>query len=76
MSKPTQYVVKANGPAGVSWLSAANDAGQRSLVSREQADLFPDVKYARTAIARLPQGFKDAGVLFLVQLVPLPPAHL
>jgi hypothetical protein len=61
------FLVKANRPAGVSWLSAHNDHGERSLVSREQATMFPTITAARVAIAKMPQVFKEAGVMFLVQ---------
>jgi hypothetical protein len=64
------FLVKATHPAGASWLSAHNDHGERSLVSREHAAIFPTITAARAAIAKMPQGLKNAGVMFLVQSAP------
>jgi hypothetical protein len=64
------FLVKANRPACVSWLSAHNDHGERSLVSREHAAMFPTITAARAAIAKMPQALKNASVMFLVQSAP------
>ncbi|HEV3301418.1 MAG TPA: hypothetical protein VG055_17330 [Planctomycetaceae bacterium] len=62
------FVVRATGRTGtISWLSAANDDGFRSLVTREMADVFQTVSDAHTAIAKLPRAFEHAGVIFSVR---------
>jgi hypothetical protein len=70
MSKARQYVVIAIGPSGSSWLSVPNDEGERSLVSREQACLFPNPTAAHAAVSKLPRAFPDADIRFTVQSAP------
>jgi len=62
------FVVMATGRTGtISWLSAANDDGVRSLVTREMADVIRTVSDAHAAIAKLPRAFEDAGLFFSVR---------
>ena len=62
------FVVKATGIRGnVCWLSAANEAGFRTLATREDAGVFPTVTEAHTAIAQLPRAFRDIGLIFSVE---------
>jgi hypothetical protein len=62
------YVVKATGRTGtVCWLSAANEAGFRTLATREGADVFQGARAAHIAIAKLPRAFEDCGLIFSVE---------
>jgi len=62
------FVVRATGRTGtISWLSAANSEGIRTLTTREHADVFQTVADAHAAIAKLPQAFEDAGMIFSVR---------
>jgi hypothetical protein len=62
------FVVKATGRTGaVCWLSAANEAGFRSLATREWADVFQAARDAHIAIAKLPRAFEDCGLIFSVK---------
>jgi hypothetical protein len=51
----------------ISWLSAADEAGFRTLVPREMADVFQTVTDAHTAIANLPREVEDLGLVFEVR---------
>jgi hypothetical protein len=65
---PMPFVVMATGRTGtISWLSAANNDGVRSLVTRELADVFQTVSDAHAAIAKLSRAFEDAGLFFSVR---------
>jgi len=58
----------ATGRTGtVCWLSAANEKGFRTLATREWADVFPTVRDAYDAIAKLPRAFEDVGLFFSVR---------
>jgi hypothetical protein len=63
-----EFVVKATGIRGnVCWLSAANQDGFRTLATREDADIFPTVTDAHTAIPKLPRPFEDIGLILSVE---------
>jgi hypothetical protein len=62
------YVVMVTSRMGtIWWLSAASEAGFRTLETRERADVFPTVKDAHDAIDKLPQAFGEAGLIFSVR---------
>jgi hypothetical protein len=62
------FVIKAMGRTGtVCWLSDANEAGFRTLATREMAGVFQTAADAQTAIAKLPRAFRDAGLIFYVE---------
>lgn len=62
------FVVRATGLAGtISWLSAANENGIRTLVTREMADVFQTVREALAAIDALPSTFGEVGLNFDVR---------
>jgi hypothetical protein len=63
-----QFVVSATGPSGVFWLSKQSSLGLRTLVSREEADLFSSVEAAERAITKMPKGYKLAHVRFAIEL--------
>jgi hypothetical protein len=51
----------------VSWLSAPNADGLRTLAARENAELFPRYEDANLAIRKLPVGFKGVGRIFSIE---------
>lgn len=62
------FVVMATGRTRtVSWLSVANGGGIRTLTTREDADVFRTVAEAHAAIAQLPRGLENAGLVFSVR---------
>jgi hypothetical protein len=62
------FVVKLTNRLGaVSWLSALNADGLRTLASRENAGLFPQYEDANLAIRKLPEEFKGNGRIFSVE---------
>jgi hypothetical protein len=62
------FVVKLTSrTGGVSWLSAANGDGSRTLAARENAGLFERYEDANVAIRKLPQAFKGVGRTFSVE---------
>jgi hypothetical protein len=75
------FLVTATGPYGVLWLSKPSDIGLRTLVKRDQADLFPTVEEAERAISQMPKGYKLARVSFAIELSaelgtrPVRPSH-
>ena len=63
-----KFVVKATGIRGnVCWLSAANEAGFRTLATRVDAGVFLTVTEAHAAIAKLPRAFKNIWLIFSVE---------
>jgi hypothetical protein len=69
MSEAPHFVVTVTGPIGTDWLSEPNDRGVRSLVSRERAAVFPDIKEAGAAITQMHQTLASVGVVFSVETV-------
>jgi len=67
-SKPIQFLVTATGANGVFWLSKPSEIGLRTLVARDQAELFPSIEAAEHAIKRMPKGYKLARVSFAIEL--------
>jgi hypothetical protein len=67
-SAQTQFVVRANGPCGISWLSELSALGLRTLVTRDRAQLFPTIEEAESAIDKMPTGYKLARVSFAIEL--------
>jgi hypothetical protein len=62
------FVVKAMGKTGaICYLSDANEAGFRTLATREMAGVFQTAEDAHAAIAKLPRAFEDAGLIFYVE---------
>jgi hypothetical protein len=62
------FVVKLTSrDLGVCWLSAANEAGLRSLATREQAGISQSYEDANLAIRKLPQAFKGTGRIYSVE---------
>ncbi|HEX4072463.1 MAG TPA: hypothetical protein VHX68_14880, partial [Planctomycetaceae bacterium] len=71
--QPTDYVVKAVGRTGtVCWLSDANEAGFRTLATREMAGVFQTAADAQAAVAKLPRAFQDVGLIFYVERADWP----
>jgi hypothetical protein len=68
MGEFIQFVVSANGPYGVFWLSKLSEIGLRTLVTRDQADVFPTIEDAQRAITTMPQGYKLAKISFAIEL--------
>lgn len=66
-SRPIQFVVCATGPCGVFWLSKPSNFGLRTIVARDQAELFPTVEAAKRAIKRMPKGYRLARVAFAIE---------
>jgi hypothetical protein len=62
------FVVTAIGPNGVFWLSEPSEIGLRTLVSRDQAEVFPTHDAAERAIQEMPTGYKFARVSFATTL--------
>ena len=62
------FVVTATGPTGVFWLSKPSELALRTLVARNQAEIFPTLEEAELAIKRMPEGYKFAGVSFGIAL--------
>jgi len=67
------FVVSAVGPTGVFWLSEPAHHGLRTLVIRNQADHFPTLEAARSAINKMATGYKLARVSFEIELSGLFP---
>jgi hypothetical protein len=67
------FVVSAVGPTGVFWLSEPARHGLRTLVKHNQADHFPTVEAAQSAINKMPTGYKLARVSFEIELSGLFP---
>ncbi len=67
-SLPIQFVVSATGPSGVFWLGNPSSLGLRTLVAREEAEVFSSVEAAETAIKKMPKGYKVARVHFAIEL--------
>ena len=63
-----EFVVAATGPTGSFWLSKPSNIGLRTLVTRDQAELFATVEDAQRAIKKMPQGYKLARIFFAVEL--------
>jgi len=62
------FVVMATGRTGaISWLSAANGDGFRTLTTREMGDVFQMAADAYAAIAKLPRAFEDGELFFSVR---------
>jgi hypothetical protein len=64
----TQFVVRANGPWGISWLSELSALGLRTLVTCDLAQLFPTIEAAESAINKMPSGYELARVSFAIEL--------
>jgi len=62
------FVVTATGPSGFFWLSKPSEIGLRTLVERDQADVFPTIEAAERAIKEMPKGYKLARVSFGIAL--------
>jgi hypothetical protein len=62
------FVVKSTGPTGnVCWLTDPDVDGFRTLGVRSRAEAFATETDARVAIAKMPQPFETAGIIFSVQ---------
>jgi hypothetical protein len=70
MREPEQFVVKATGATGTYWLSEPNDKGLRLLVPRERAAVFQSLTEAGLAIDKMPEAFRNAGIVFVADTIP------
>ncbi|HXY32588.1 MAG TPA: hypothetical protein VEI07_00080 [Planctomycetaceae bacterium] len=68
MSESTRFVVSATGQYGVFWLGKPSEIGLRTLVPRDQADVFPTLEEAKRAIKTMPEGYQLAKISFAVEL--------
>jgi hypothetical protein len=74
MSESLRFVVSATGPTGVFWLGKPSEVGLRTLVARDQADVFPTLEDAQSVIKTMPAGFKLASISFAIELAGEVPA--
>jgi len=66
--KPDPFVVKITSPTGnTCWLTSPGADGIRTLGTRERAEIFPTETGARVAIAKMPQTFKESGLIFSIE---------
>ena len=63
-----EFVVAASGPTGSFWLSKPSNIGLRTLVTRDQAEVFATIEDAQRAVKEMPQGYKLARISFAVEL--------
>jgi hypothetical protein len=64
-----QFVVKATGATeDVTWLTAADSKGFRTLGPRDTAEVFHTRTDAAVAVAKITQAIKSIGITFSVEL--------